>query len=70
MNFNRFSNPPPPLGTGQDPAAQTCGLAPPFCTKSRYRSIDGTCNNLQRPAWGIPQTPYGRLVPYNYADGE
>ncbi|KAJ0177820.1 hypothetical protein K1T71_006693 [Dendrolimus kikuchii] len=65
----RFSNPPPPLGAGQDPATQTCGLAPPFCTKSRYRSIDGSCNNLRRPAWGMPQTPYGRLSPYNYGDG-
>nr|XP_021196176.2 peroxidase isoform X2 [Helicoverpa armigera] len=64
-----FSNPPPPLGAGQDPATQTCGLAPPFCTKSRYRAIDGSCNNLERPAWGMPQTPYGRLAPYNYADG-
>ncbi|KAG6441270.1 hypothetical protein O3G_MSEX001716 [Manduca sexta] len=64
-----FSNPPPGLGSGQDPATQTCGLTRPFCTKSRYRSIDGSCNNLLRPAWGTPQTPYGRLVPYNYADG-
>lgn len=64
-----FSNPPPPIGTSQDPGAQTCGLAPPFCAKSRYRALDGTCNNLARPAWGAPQTPYGRLIPYNYADG-
>ncbi|KAI5631376.1 peroxidase domain-containing protein [Phthorimaea operculella] len=64
-----FSNPPPPLGSDVDPGAQTCGLAPPFCTRSRYRSIDGSCNNLQRPNWGVPLTPYGRLLPYNYADG-
>ncbi|XP_026318636.1 peroxidase-like isoform X2 [Hyposmocoma kahamanoa] len=64
-----FSNPPPPLGTDTDPGAQTCGLAPPFCPKSRYRTIDGSCNNLIRPKWGLPQTPYGRLVRYNYADG-
>lgn len=64
-----FSNPPPPLGSGNDPATQTCGLAPPFCTESKYRSIDGSCNNLYRPSWGMGQTPYGRLTPYNYADG-
>ncbi|XP_049871288.1 peroxidase isoform X2 [Pectinophora gossypiella] len=64
-----FSNPPPPLGSGQDPGSQTCGLAPPFCPKSRYRSIDGSCNNLVRPAWGVAQAPYGRLLPFNYADG-
>ncbi|XP_050563043.1 peroxidase isoform X2 [Spodoptera frugiperda] len=64
-----FSNPPPPPGADQDPASQTCGLAPPFCAKSRYRSIDGTCNNLQRPDWGIPNTPFGRMAPYDYEDG-
>ncbi|CAH2040571.1 unnamed protein product, partial [Iphiclides podalirius] len=69
VNGYGFSNPPPPPNAGSSPAEQTCGLAPPFCAKSRYRSIDGSCNNLQRPIWGIPQTPYGRLVQFNYADG-
>ncbi|XP_028040659.1 peroxidase-like isoform X1 [Bombyx mandarina] len=69
LQIKSFSNPPPPLGSGEDPATQTCGLSPPFCSKSKYRSIDGSCNNLLRPVWGMPQTPYGRLVPYNYGDG-
>ncbi|XP_041968112.1 peroxidase-like [Aricia agestis] len=69
VNGLGFSNPPPPVGSGQDPATQTCGLAPPSCANSRYRAIDGSCNNLKRPTWGVPQTPYGRLVKYNYADG-
>ncbi|XP_047531576.1 peroxidase isoform X1 [Vanessa atalanta] len=64
-----FSNPPPPLGSAQDPATQTCGLIPPYCLKSRYRTIDGSCNNLFKPALGTPQTPYGRLVEYKYGDG-
>ncbi|XP_026330560.1 peroxidase-like, partial [Hyposmocoma kahamanoa] len=64
-----YSDQLPPLETDTDPGPQTCGLAPPFCLKSRYRTIDGSCNNLIRPKWGIPQTPYGRLVPHNYADG-
>ncbi|XP_013139647.1 PREDICTED: peroxidase [Papilio polytes] len=64
-----FSNPPPPPSSGSDPATQTCGLPPAFCPKARYRSLDGSCNNLQSPVWGTPQTPYGRLVQYNYADG-
>ena len=66
---NSFSNPPPPLGSGEDPATLTCGLPPTFCTKSRYSSLDGSCNNLLRPAWGMGQTPYGRLAPHNYGDG-
>ncbi|KPJ19441.1 Peroxidase [Papilio machaon] len=64
-----YSNPPPPPGSGSDPATQTCGLPPTFCPKARYRSLDGSCNNIQTPVWGTPQTPYGRLVQYNYADG-
>ncbi|CAK1579400.1 unnamed protein product [Parnassius mnemosyne] len=66
---NGFGNPPPPQNSGPNQAGQTCGVAPPFCTKSRYRTIDGTCNNLQKPIWGVPQTPYGRLTKYNYGDG-
>ncbi|XP_075975930.1 peroxidase-like [Anticarsia gemmatalis] len=69
VNGFGFSNPPPPLGSAQDPGTQTCGLSPPFCTKTRYRSIDGSCNNPQTPSWGMPQTPYGRLTQYKYADG-
>nr|AIN39490.1 POX-F [Spodoptera exigua] len=64
-----FSNPPPPAGSELDPASQTCGLAPPFCAKSRYRSIDGTCNNLQRPDWGISNAAFGRIAPADYDDG-
>ncbi|XP_073952335.1 peroxidase isoform X2 [Choristoneura fumiferana] len=69
VNGFGFSNPPPPLGVGVDLSGLTCGLAPPVCPKARYRSIDGSCNNIQRPAWGMAQGPYGRLLPFNYADG-
>ncbi|XP_045535427.1 peroxidase [Papilio machaon] len=47
----------------------TCPIGPRYCSNSRYRSIDGSCNNLQNPTWGMAQTPYGRLTKYNYADG-
>lgn len=35
------------------PPPTTCGGAPLTCIKSRYRSFDGSCNNLQRPALGV-----------------
>ncbi|EAT42428.1 AAEL006014-PA [Aedes aegypti] len=43
--------------------------APPLCNKSRYRTLDGSCNNLQNPTWGTPNRPYGRLLTPKYGDG-
>lgn len=40
------------------------------CTKSKYRSIDGSCNNLNNPNLGVANTPYGRLLPPKYSDGK
>ncbi|CAL8090344.1 unnamed protein product [Orchesella dallaii] len=38
-------------------------------TNARYRTIDGTCNNLQNPYWGASYTVFDRLVPAVYEDG-
>lgn len=54
----------------QDPSQQGCGQAPAFCPKNRYRSYDGTCNNLRNPILGTPNTPYNRLLPPKYGDGK
>jgi peroxidase len=35
----------------------------------RYRSFDGTCNNLQHPSWGMAGVCFERLVDPAYADG-
>ncbi|XP_021203081.2 chorion peroxidase [Bombyx mori] len=44
---------------------------PPQCpdTQSRYRSIDGECNNLANPTWGAVNTGFERLLPPDYSDG-
>ncbi|XP_051159599.1 peroxidase-like isoform X2 [Leptopilina boulardi] len=40
------------------------------CTpNSRYRSIDGSCNNLENPKLGCAMTAYTRLLFPNYDDG-
>ncbi|KAL0881413.1 hypothetical protein ABMA27_001279 [Loxostege sticticalis] len=39
------------------------------CGSTRYRSIDGTCNNLERPAWGRRGAPFTRIATPRYADG-
>jgi len=60
--------------------AQLSARLPDFCRKeemlpiacdrnARYRSIDGTCNNLQNPYWGASFTVFDRLAPALYEDG-
>ena len=45
--------------------------APPQCNPGyRYRSGDGSCNNLQVPQWGQSRTPMQRLLPPAYQDGK
>lgn len=44
--------------------------APPSCdTTSKYRTADGSCNNLQHPLWGKSLTPFERFIPSLYEDG-
>ncbi|CAH0399044.1 unnamed protein product [Chilo suppressalis] len=39
------------------------------CAKDKFRSLDGTCNNLQKPGWGRRGAPFTRIAPPRYADG-
>lgn len=39
------------------------------CQLSKYRSYDGSCNNLHRPSWGKSFIPYSRLLSPDYGDG-
>ncbi|XP_025408384.1 peroxidase-like isoform X3 [Sipha flava] len=34
----------------------------------KYRTINGTCNNLNNPTWGSSNTPFIRLVGAHYSD--
>ncbi|CAG9821890.1 unnamed protein product [Phaedon cochleariae] len=40
-----------------------------MCYHSKYRSIDGTCNNLQHPMWGASLTGFRRILKPQYEDG-
>ena len=46
-----------------------CPRAPRCNGQSKYRNIDGTCNNLQRPLWGASNSPLQRILPPKYDDG-
>ncbi|XP_039320734.2 putative oxidoreductase PXDNL isoform X2 [Saimiri boliviensis] len=39
------------------------------CFHRKYRSHDGTCNNLQQPTWGAAPTAFARLLQPAYQDG-
>ncbi|XP_022169138.1 peroxidase-like [Myzus persicae] len=36
---------------------------------AKYRSINGSCNNLKTPTWGAAETPFFRLLNANFSDG-
>ncbi|XP_052896954.1 peroxidasin isoform X1 [Anopheles moucheti] len=40
-----------------------------LCFHSKYRSLDGTCNNYEHPAWGSSLTGFQRLLPPVYENG-
>ena len=48
---------------------QFCLPMPRCNPKERYRSIDGSCNNLENPLWGKSNTQYNRILPPSYSDG-
>ncbi|XP_074029020.1 peroxidase [Leptinotarsa decemlineata] len=69
-NFENGFTPQPALPSApQDPSTLGCGTPPASCPTTKYRSYDGSCNNLRNPVLGTPNTPYVRLVPANYGDG-
>lgn len=50
-------------------SSSTCANPSKSCQDSKYRTIDGSCNNLKHTEWGMSETPYWRLVQNNYGDG-
>lgn len=54
----------------QQNVADVCLTSIPCNPRARYRSFDGSCNNLQQPGWGSVNTALVRLLPAAYQDGE
>lgn len=54
----------------QQNIADVCLTSIPCNPRARYRSFDGSCNNLQQPGWGSVNTALVRLLPAAYQDGE
>lgn len=51
----------------KDALPQQCRRQTLECdAQSKYRSVDGTCNNLRNPNWGSTNMPSVRLLPPAY----
>uniref|UniRef100_A0A1I7VIL9 peroxidase n=1 Tax=Loa loa TaxID=7209 RepID=A0A1I7VIL9_LOALO len=46
-----------------------CPLREIECSNSKYRTIDGTCNNIIHPNWGATGAPMQRIIKPFYANG-
>lgn len=44
-------------------------LAPTCDPESPFRTLDGTCNNLNNDLWGAAFTKFRRLLPQAYGEG-
>ena len=50
--------------------AKNCPIAPSCNSDAKYRTIDGSCNNLENPLRGKSETAFQRILPPLYDDGE
>lgn len=41
-----------------------------FCQPHKYRSTDGSCNNVKHELWGRASTALQRILPPKYGDGK
>ncbi|XP_071554291.1 salivary peroxidase/catechol oxidase isoform X4 [Temnothorax nylanderi] len=59
------------LGLQGTPLGESCAAVHSVeCDEtSKYRSIDGTCNNIDNPSWGSAMTAYTRVLFSQYFDG-
>ncbi|XP_032528753.2 peroxidase [Danaus plexippus] len=59
-----------PATNGSFPEPAYCRPPTAPCVISKYRTQDGSCNNLDHPLlWGVSNTPFRRVLPPDYGDG-
>ncbi|XP_069177766.1 salivary peroxidase/catechol oxidase-like isoform X1 [Procambarus clarkii] len=58
----------PQFGLQNTIIANTCPKEPP-CPVTKYRTINGTCNNRRNKNWGSAGVAFQRILPPDYHDG-
>lgn len=58
------------LSLQRTPLSAACSKSRLCNTKAKYRSIDGSCNNVENPNWGSAMTAYARILFPQYFDGK
>ncbi|XP_021931916.1 peroxidasin homolog [Zootermopsis nevadensis] len=53
----------------KNPYAGLCPDVKTICPPSKYRNLDGSCNNVRHPEWGTRGSPFRRLLQASYSDG-
>ncbi|XP_075732949.1 salivary peroxidase/catechol oxidase-like [Rhipicephalus microplus] len=71
MTHDEIMNGLPLIDTSKTELYDLCPahVKPVPCTVERYRSMDGRCNNIKHPSWGVTNTPFVRFLPPLYSDG-
>lgn len=58
------------LSTTNDEYLNQCAPSVKCDPYAKYRSINGSCNNLKIPTWGASNTSFLRMLNANYSDGK
>jgi len=58
------------IATTNDDFLKKCAPIVKCDPEAKYRSANGSCNNLETPTWGAEKTPFIRMMNANYSDGK
>jgi len=58
------------IATTNDEFLKKCAPIVKCDPNAKYRSANGSCNNLEIPTWGASKTPMLRMIDANYDDGK
>lgn len=71
LNFQEINEGLPTIDTSKTDIWDVCPaiFKPRPCTISRFRSLDGHCNNIKDSVRGTSNTPFIRFLPNKYSNG-